>query len=137
MFQAASETSACVRMSPTDPDMRVTPFEVKHGRPAYQWYRENPEKGARFALAMAGVTQSRLNAMWTSFWIWRIIDICLTVDRQISELRECFPWDSLKNRTVVDVGGGSGHVSIYLASVCCPLLDHSPRRPPSHVALSN
>lgn len=60
MFKAASETSACVRMSPMDPDIRITPFEVRHGRPAYQWYRENSEKGARFALAMAGITQSEL-----------------------------------------------------------------------------
>lgn len=38
------------------------------------------------------------------------------VDRQISELRYDFPWDQLQD-TVVDVGGGSGHVSMSLAQV--------------------
>ncbi|KAI2776596.1 S-adenosyl-L-methionine-dependent methyltransferase [Daldinia loculata] len=32
----------------------------------------------------------------------------------IKELRDCFSWGELKG-TVVDVGGGSGHVSIALA----------------------
>lgn len=34
----------------------------------------------------------------------------------IKELRDCFSWGELKG-TVVDVGGGSGHVSIALARV--------------------
>ena len=71
MFKAASETSACVRMSPMDPDIRITPFEVKHGQPAYQWYRENPQKGARFALAMAGLTQSELKTPCESLLLLR------------------------------------------------------------------
>jgi 2-polyprenyl-3-methyl-5-hydroxy-6-metoxy-1,4-benzoquinol methylase len=41
----------------------------------------------------------------------------LVVDRQISELRDGFPWESLERGKVVDVGGGSGHVSISLARV--------------------
>lgn len=39
------------------------------------------------------------------------------MDRRISELRDEYPWGSLGNATVVDVGGGSGHVSMSLARV--------------------
>ncbi len=41
----------------------------------------------------------------------------MVVDRQISELRDGFAWESLNKGTVVDAGGGSGHVSISLARV--------------------
>ena len=45
-----------------------------------------------------------------------ILTVTPVVDRHINELRDCFPWGSLKG-TVVDVGGGSGHISIALARV--------------------
>lgn len=38
------------------------------------------------------------------------------VDLRIKELRDCFSWGELKG-TIVDVGGGSGHISISLARV--------------------
>jgi hypothetical protein len=37
-----------------------------------------------------------------------------TVERKTSELADLFPWDTLRG-TVVDVGGGSGHISMTLA----------------------
>ena len=37
------------------------------------------------------------------------------MDRQFSELRDGYPWERFGNGKIVDVGGGSGHVSIYLA----------------------
>lgn len=44
------------------------------------------------------------------------------VDRQLSELNDAFPWESLKNGKVVDIEGGSGHISIAIARVkCSPL----------------
>jgi hypothetical protein len=43
------------------------------------------------------------------------------VNGQIAELHRSFPWASLKNGKVVDIGGGSGHISIGLARVF-PLL---------------
>lgn len=39
-----------------------------------------------------------------------------TVNLNINALKEAFPWGKLKG-TVVDVGGGSGKVSITLAQV--------------------
>lgn len=39
------------------------------------------------------------------------------VDRQMSSLIDGYPWADLGDRPVVDVGGGSGHVSIELAKV--------------------
>jgi ribosomal protein L11 methylase PrmA len=32
-------------------------------------------------------------------------------------MRDSYQWESLKDGTVVDVGGGSGHVSMALAKV--------------------
>lgn len=42
------------------------------------------------------------------------------VDRQVAELRDSYPWAGLKDGTVVDIGGGSGHISIALAKVRFP-----------------
>ena len=39
------------------------------------------------------------------------------VNLNTNVLKEAFPWGDLKG-TVVDVGGGSGKVSIALAQVC-------------------
>lgn len=54
------------------------------------------------------------------------------VDRQISELRDGYPWQSLKNGKVVDIGGGTGHISMGVARVCgeiplfsCQLYHHT------------
>jgi hypothetical protein len=41
----------------------------------------------------------------------------LEVNGQVAELHRSFPWASLKNGKVVDIGGGSGHISIGLARV--------------------
>ncbi|TAQ89050.1 hypothetical protein B7494_g2627 [Chlorociboria aeruginascens] len=80
MFQAASETTACIQKAPFDSGTRFTPFASRHGLPVYAWYNEHPEQGARFALAMAGSTK---------------------MDRQISELCD-FPWLSLKGNKIVN-----------------------------------
>jgi hypothetical protein len=96
MFRAASESSTCIRNAPFESDSVNSPFATRHGKTLYSWYADNPSKSTRFARAMAGVTQ---------------------MDRQISELRNEFPWARLgAGAKVVDVGGGSGHVSMYLAS---------------------
>jgi hypothetical protein len=94
MFRAASETSTAVQAYPLEGDSVRSPFHAKHGSTAYEYYAKYPEKGGRFARAMAGVT---------------------SLDRQTSELRDGFPWASLGDGSVVDVGGGSGHISMSLA----------------------
>lgn len=96
MFRAASESSTCVHNAPFESDGINSPFTARHGKPVYSWYTENPEKGIRFARGMSGVAQ---------------------MDRPISTLRDDFPWAKLERLgKVVDVGGGSGHVSMHLAS---------------------
>ena len=35
----------------------------------------------------------------------------------MDELQDHYPWASLGNATVVDVGGGNGHVSVALGQV--------------------
>jgi len=39
------------------------------------------------------------------------------VNERGTELRDSFPWATLGSGKVVDVGGGSGHISIGLARV--------------------
>jgi len=92
-FKAATACSDCIKASPNDSDSTHSPFNTYFGVPMFLYYERNPQFAARFAKAMAGVTR---------------------VDRQIAELRDCFPWGDI-NGTVVDVGGGSGHISMALA----------------------
>lgn len=47
----------------------------------------------------------------------------LSVERGMSDLVDSFPWASLKDGKVVDIGGGSGHISIFLAKVSFHLCD--------------
>ncbi|KAK9423457.1 putative S-adenosyl-L-methionine-dependent methyltransferase, partial [Seiridium unicorne] len=96
MFRAASEASACVQNSPFESNSFNSPFATRQGKPVYSWYGDNPEKGIRFAKGMAGVAQ---------------------MDRPISTLRDDFAWAKLEaSGKVVDIGGGSGHVALHLAS---------------------
>lgn len=57
MFRAASETSTCIRDAPNDSDSVNSPFRAKFGMPVWQYYQQHPLKAARFAHAMAGVSQ--------------------------------------------------------------------------------
>ncbi|KAL9004881.1 MAG: hypothetical protein Q9188_002318 [Gyalolechia gomerana] len=94
MFKAASETSNAIRANPSSAHSSDSPFKFRHGLHTFQFYAKHPQKAARFAQAMAGVSQ---------------------MDRQFSELRDGYPWQRFGKGKIVDVGGGSGHVSIYLA----------------------
>lgn len=94
MFKAASETSNAIRSRPHGATSNDSPFKHRFGLHTFDYYAKHPRKAERFAQAMAGVSQ---------------------MDRQFSELRDEFPWQRFNGGRVVDVGGGSGHVSIYLA----------------------
>lgn len=60
MFRAASDTAQSLLQQPHKFDSANSPFATRHKLSAYQYYERNPEKGARFARAMAGVTQCKL-----------------------------------------------------------------------------
>ncbi|VUC28458.1 unnamed protein product [Clonostachys rosea] len=93
MLKAATGAAAALKASPFESDSEHCGFNTANGLPMFQFYAKNPAHAKRFAKAMAGAT---------------------SVDRQISELRDSYDWNTLKG-TVVDVGGGSGHVSVSLA----------------------
>ncbi|KAI0841458.1 O-methyltransferase [Hypoxylon sp. FL0890] len=93
LWKAATSSADCIKASPYESDSAHSPFSTRHGLPMFDFYAKNPKYAARFAKAMGGITR---------------------VDRQITELKDGFPWGNIQG-TVVDVGGGSGHVSIALA----------------------
>ncbi|KAI7772389.1 hypothetical protein LZL87_007750 [Fusarium oxysporum] len=97
MFKAASDSAKFVQNDLKGSKGADSPFATRHGKPPYQFYAKNPEKGLNFAKAMAALTQ---------------------MDRSISALRDGFQWAELEAPgKVVDVGGASGHVSMDLAAV--------------------
>ncbi|KAF5724003.1 sterigmatocystin 7-O-methyltransferase precursor [Fusarium mundagurra] len=97
MFKAASDAAKFVQNDLDGLKDADSPFATRHGKPPYQWYAENPDKGLNFAKAMAALTQ---------------------MDRSITALRDGFQWDKLEAPgKVVDVGGASGHVSMDLAAL--------------------
>ncbi|KAI0476828.1 O-methyltransferase-domain-containing protein [Xylaria cf. heliscus] len=94
MLRAASELSAVVSRSPFASDSAHSAFHERFGVSMYQYYEQHPEKARRFTQAMSG---------WSK------------LDRSIEELHNSFPWESLKDGRVVDIGGGNGHISFGLA----------------------
>ncbi|KAK2764514.1 hypothetical protein FQN54_009209 [Arachnomyces sp. PD_36] len=95
MWKAATATSDSLKESPYEVNSEHTAFSTRHGLPIFKYYAQDPKRAGRFARAMAGATR---------------------MDRHLNELRDCFDWGSLKGK-VVDVGGGSGHISIALAKL--------------------
>jgi hypothetical protein len=115
---AVAQTSTSIKNSPYTSGSDKSAFFTAHGMKMYDYYEQNPEKGKRFAQAMSG---------WSQCKSWPLLSHirCKThtgniVDRQVSEMRDAFRWESLGNGTVVDIGGGSGHISMALAKVRLP-----------------
>ncbi|KAI3333406.1 O-methyltransferase-domain-containing protein [Ustulina deusta] len=94
MLRAASELSAVVTRSPFASDASKSAFHERFGVSMYQYYEQRPEKARRFTQAMSS---------WSK------------LDRSIEELHSSFPWASLGDGKVVDIGGGNGHISIGLS----------------------
>ena len=58
MFEASSLTATSVQKTPFTSKAEDSAFNLRFGTSPYTWYAENPERGARFASAMAGLVQS-------------------------------------------------------------------------------
>lgn len=97
LFQAAAEAGSATRQSPQAAGVRDCGFYKRHGDVMYDYYAKNPDKAARFAKCMAAFSR---------------------MEGGVTELVEIFPWgEQIRKGTVVDVGGGNGHLSILLAGV--------------------
>lgn len=59
MFKSASSTADCIKASPQVSDLVHSPFTTRLGSTMFDYYDKNPDKAARFAKAMAGVTTSK------------------------------------------------------------------------------
>ncbi|KAG8158539.1 hypothetical protein KVR01_011661 [Diaporthe batatas] len=92
-LKASANTSDAIKKVPFEADSVHWPFYDRFGIPIFNYYKEHPEYSARFAKAMQG---------------WR------KLTSNINELRDNYPWADLQG-TVVDIGGGSGHVAMELA----------------------
>ena len=57
MFKAAAELSTQIDRSPYVSDNENSAFYAKFGLPAYEYYEQNPQKGARFAQSMNAWSQ--------------------------------------------------------------------------------
>ncbi|KAL6710124.1 hypothetical protein ACN47E_009915 [Coniothyrium glycines] len=93
-FKAASETSASIKDSPSVTDGQRNAFVTRHGTDLFQFYKQDSVRAARFASAMAGVSR---------------------LERHFESLKESFHWAEISKGKVIDVGGGSGHMSVALA----------------------
>ncbi|KAI3319733.1 S-adenosyl-L-methionine-dependent methyltransferase [Xylariaceae sp. AK1471] len=93
MLKASAESSVALKANPFEADSVHCPFFARFGIPIFDSYREHPEQSGRFARAMAG---------------WR------KMVNNLVELQDNYRWADLEG-TVVDIGGGSGHVSMQLA----------------------
>jgi hypothetical protein len=66
MFEAASLTASQIQKAPFTSKAEDSAFSLRFGTTPYKWYAENPERGARFASAMAGLVQSIIpETLWT------------------------------------------------------------------------
>ena len=128
MFKAASATAECLRKAPFVSDRVNTPFHTRFGDSLYEFYAKDPEKGERFARAMAGVVKCELIPVPCFSKREEMFDAGHTVDRQVDEVQEHYPWSAYGHAIVVDVGGGNGHVSMSLAKVSGLLAEDFRRR---------
>ncbi|KAL2846351.1 S-adenosyl-L-methionine-dependent methyltransferase [Aspergillus pseudoustus] len=96
-FPAASRLVDSLRKFPDTEEPSQAGFNVAFGTedPLFTFLVKNPDRFERFNQGMAGLSKSG--------------------GRSVKQVVEGFPWAELGEATVVDVGGGNGHVSIALA----------------------
>lgn len=107
MLKAAADCNISLKANPYETHQNLNPFVTRHGVGIFEYYKNDPAKARRFAKAMAGLRQMD-----------RHLD-CL--------LQDGFDWSAIKG-TVVDCGGGNGHISKSLAQVSLPRITLSPAR---------
>ncbi|KAL8765509.1 MAG: hypothetical protein Q9209_007443 [Squamulea sp. 1 TL-2023] len=94
MLKAAADCNVSLMANPHEAHQNLNPFVTRHGVGIFEFYKNDPEKARRFAKAMAGLRR---------------------MDRHLdSLLQDGFDWSAIKG-TVVDCGGGNGHISKSLA----------------------
>ncbi|KAI1028639.1 hypothetical protein LB503_002644 [Fusarium chuoi] len=93
MLKAAVETGTSLKATPHESDKTHCPFTSRHGVSIFEYYAKHTDKALRFAKAMAAYRR---------------------MENSTVELRDNFPWQRLEG-TVVDIGGGSGHILMALA----------------------
>jgi hypothetical protein len=99
MLKAAADCNISLKAHPYEAHQNQNPFVTRHGVGIFEFYKNDPEKARRFAKAMAGLRR---------------------MDRHLdSLLKDGFNWSAIKG-TVVDCGGGNGHISKSLAEVSLP-----------------
>ncbi|KAF9769904.1 hypothetical protein IL306_012607 [Fusarium sp. DS 682] len=96
MLKAAVEAGTSLKATPYHADKAHCPFTTRHGVSIFEYYAKHPDKARRFAKAMVAYRRTP------------------SVENSTVELRDDFPWRRLHG-TVVDIGGGSGHISMVLA----------------------
>lgn len=102
MLKAAADCNVSLKAHPYEAHQNRSPFVTRHGVGMFEYYQNNPDKARRFAKAMAGLRR---------------------MDRHLDHLLyDGFDWSAIKG-TVVDCGGGNGHITKSLARVSL-----SPRR---------
>lgn len=97
MLKAAADCNVSLRANPHEAHQNLNPFVTRHGVGIFEFYENDPAKARRFAKAMAGLRK---------------------MDRHLDYLlNHSFDWSAISG-TVVDCGGGNGHISCTLAQVC-------------------
>lgn len=105
MFKAAAECNTSLKANPYEAHQNLNPFVTRHGIGIFEFYKNDPGKARRFAKAMAGLRR---------------------MDRHLDYLlQDGFNWSAIKG-TVVDCGGGNGHISKSLARVGLPRTTNPP-----------
>jgi hypothetical protein len=94
MLKAAADCNIAFKAHPYEAHQNLNPFVTRHGVGMFEFYKNDPEKARRFASAMAGLRK---------------------MDQNLDNLlKEGFDWSAIKG-TVIDCGGGNGHISKSLA----------------------
>ncbi|KAL9633239.1 MAG: hypothetical protein Q9204_003480 [Flavoplaca sp. TL-2023a] len=94
MLKAAADCNISLKANPHEAHQNLNPFVTRHGVGIFEFYKNDPEKARRFGKAMAGLRR---------------------MDRHLDYLlQDSYDWSAIKG-TVVDCGGGNGHISKSLA----------------------